>query len=328
MSGLISYRYLRGSIMRLTQRSILFTILATGSFGATLIAIYYVIVVRDMRISAIIFANATTGWALTYSYWRGWEPARYLGAAACILANVAALFVSDPPLSLGMLLSPIIILILAGSRWLVVNSFIILALGLILRSESFSQPIEIGYYIAVIVGLLIVQLMVSVALRDARENAQAAEEARHLTQQQLQENTLQAQQLQAQNQEQRQLLDLVDTLEMPTVSLADGVILAPLVGTLDTRRFERLTERLLKHVHTERARLVILDLTGVPIVDTAVAKSIDQTIQALQLLGCRVVVTGISAQIASTLAERGISFAHVEVARSPHEAIAALGQLS
>lgn len=314
---------LGGSTVRITQKTILLAMLAVGSLAATLIAVYYLVIIRDLSTAGIILANGLTGWALTFAYWRGWEPARFVGAAACIIANLGTALVSPLPLSLGMLISPIIILILAGPRWMAINSFLIVTIGLARGVETFQQPIEVAYYVTVIVGLLIVHMMVSIALRDAQTSAEAAEQARKLAEQQLQENSQQARQLQEQNEQQALLLALVDTLETPTVSLADGVILAPVVGALDTRRANRLTERLLQIVHADRARLVILDMTGVPIVDTSVAQAISQTVQALRLLGCKVVLTGISAQVASTLTQLGVTFENISVARSPHEVIAA-----
>jgi rsbT co-antagonist protein RsbR len=314
--------------VKLTQRTILVAILTIGSLAATLIAGYYLVALRDVGVAGIIFANALAGWVLTYAYARGWEPARYIAAGACVVTNLATAFVSDLPMSFGMLLSPIIILILAGPRWMVINSLLVIVIGLIRGVQAFQQPIEVAYYVTIILGLVIVHMMVSIALRDAQASAEVAEQARKLAEQQLQENSQQARLLQEQNEQQALLLALVDTLETPTVSLADGVILAPVVGALDTRRANRLTERLLQIVHADRARLVILDMTGVPIVDTSVAQAISQTVQALRLLGCKVVLTGISAQVASTLTQLGVTFENVSVARSPHEAIAAAGNLS
>lgn len=311
--------------MKLTQRIIVLTMLAIGSLAATAIVLYYLFIIGNPTLAAVISINGVGGWLLTYVYWRGWEPARYIGAATCMLVSVTTPLISDMPLSFGMFISPIIVLILAGPRWMVGTSLMILIIGMARGALSFQQPIEVIYYCVVIVGLAIVHTMVGIALRDARENADAASQAREVAELQLQENVEQAQRLRQQNEQQQQLLSLVDSLETPTVALADGVILAPIVGALDTRRAERLTERLLKIVHTQRAELVILDITGVAVVDTGVAQAIRQTAQALRLLGCQVGLTGISVEIAMTLTQLGISFDDVQVARAPHEIIANMG---
>lgn len=307
---------------RLTQRNILLAMLAIGSLVASAIALYFLLI-GNTALAAIISLNGVSGWALVYTYWRGWEPARYLGAAGCFIASVASIFVGNLPVSLGMIITPIIILILAGPWWMVVNSLLIVGIGVVRGIDAFRQPIEIAYFLIVIVGLVIIRAMAGIALRDASANADAAEQARQIAEQRSLENAAQAQQLQTQNEQQRRLLDLVDTLETPTVALSDGVVLAPIVGALDTRRAERLTERLLQAVHTQRARLIILDITGVPIIDSGVAHSLRATTQALRLLGCDVVLTGISAQVAGTLSQLDIDFDDLRIARSPRDVLAA-----
>jgi rsbT co-antagonist protein RsbR len=309
--------------MRLTQRTILLAMLIIGSLVASMLALYFLLVSGDIPIATIISLNALTGWVLVYAYWRGWEPARYGGAAGCFIASIASISVSNLPVSIGMIITPIVLLILGGPWWMIAHSLLIIGIGVGRGADVFRQPIEIAYYVIVVIGLVIIRGMVAIALRDARASAATAEEARRLAEQQLQENTAQAQQLQAQNDQQRRLLDLVDTLETPTVALSDGVVLAPIMGALDTRRAERLTERLLHAVHTERARLIILDITDVPIIDSGVARSIRATTQALRLLGCGVVLTGISAQVATTLTDLDIAFDDLRIARSPRDVLSA-----
>jgi anti-anti-sigma factor len=122
--------------------------------------------------------------------------------------------------------------------------------------------------------------------------------------------------------QQKQLLDLVATLETPTIPLAEGVLFAPIVGHIDTRRAQALTAKLLHETSAQRARLVVLDITGVSIIDTAVAKALLNTTQALRLLGCEVTLSGISASIAMTLTQLGIQLQNVSTARNPQEALA------
>jgi rsbT co-antagonist protein RsbR len=129
--------------------------------------------------------------------------------------------------------------------------------------------------------------------------------------------------LRTQNEEQRRLLELIATLEVPAVALADNVLLAPIVGHLDSQRAEMLTLKLLDEVYQRRARLVILDITGVQEVDTTVAKALLGTVQALRLLGCKVVLSGVSASTAMTLVHQEITLEGVRTVRSPQEALSA-----
>lgn len=123
--------------------------------------------------------------------------------------------------------------------------------------------------------------------------------------------------LELRNAEQQRLLELVATLETPMIALAEGVLLAPIVGALDSRRAQTLTTRLLQEVGVRRTRQVVLDIAGVTIVDTQVAKALLQSAQALRLLGCTVTITGISSIVATTLTHLGIALDGIEIARSP-----------
>lgn len=129
--------------------------------------------------------------------------------------------------------------------------------------------------------------------------------------------------LRAKNEEQRRLLELVATLETPAVALAEHVLLAPIVGHLDSRRARLLTEKLLDEVYRRRAHQVILDVTGVQDVDSMVAKALLDTAQALRLLGCQVTLSGVSASTAITLVHQEIALEGLRTVRSPQEALSA-----
>ena len=113
------------------------------------------------------------------------------------------------------------------------------------------------------------------------------------------------------------LRTLITTLETPTVPLASGVLLAPIVGQLDSRRAEALVHRLLTVASAERTRLMVIDIAGVPAFDTQVAQSLLRAAQALELIGCRVALTGISPTTAQTITALGIRMDNIMIARSP-----------
>jgi rsbT co-antagonist protein RsbR len=156
------------------------------------------------------------------------------------------------------------------------------------------------------------------AVRDARSYRRGA----LLVGRDITELEQRAEDLAARNSEQQRLLELVSTLETPSVTVADGVLLAPIVGALDSRRALALTDRLLRDVHTQRTRLVILDISGVPALDDAVAEALLSTANAVQLLGCRVVLSGISAAMAATLVAQGNALENLAIVRSPQDILA------
>jgi len=94
-------------------------------------------------------------------------------------------------------------------------------------------------------------------------------------------------------------------LSMPILQVRDQLLIAPLVGALDARRARELTENLLVAIRDRRARGVVLDITGVPEVDTATAGYLIQACDAAQLMGAKIVITGISSEIAQALVALG-----------------------
>lgn len=121
--------------------------------------------------------------------------------------------------------------------------------------------------------------------------------------------------------------ETLDSLALPVVELADGVLLMPLVGELSERRATAAMESLLSAIRDRRARTVLLDLTGMPAVDTAVAAGLLRTIRAAGLLGCASVLCGIGPTIASTLVDLDVDLGRVTVCGTVRDGLArALGR--
>jgi rsbT co-antagonist protein RsbR len=113
----------------------------------------------------------------------------------------------------------------------------------------------------------------------------------------------------------RQILDqqeAIRDLSTPVLELQEGLLLLPIVGMIDTERARQLTESLLEAIAEGRARVVVMDLTGVPTMDTAVANHLMQTVAAARLMGATALVTGISADNAQTLVRLGIDLREIE----------------
>ncbi|KAB2908837.1 MAG: STAS domain-containing protein [Kofleriaceae bacterium] len=95
-------------------------------------------------------------------------------------------------------------------------------------------------------------------------------------------------------------------LSTPVIRVYSRILLLPLVGTVDSHRAEQIMETLLLRVVDEQARAVIVDIAGVPLVDTMVADHLLKTTEAVRLLGAETILTGISAQIARTIVQLGV----------------------
>jgi rsbT co-antagonist protein RsbR len=309
--------------MRVSQRQVVIALLIMLLVSA-LIALIYQLFIPDTNLTlpgTIASLVIITG--MLIAYWRGWENARYvtLIVVTVLIGLVTTGDYMTEKFSLGTFLPPALAMIVAGPLW-VIGSAVALLIILIVRSGGhgvYTDPMSILLFALPVGVMLLSRLMTDTAQREAMENATHAREAQAHAEAQAQELVQKTQQLEAQNKQQRQLLDLVNTLETPAVSLAEGVLLAPVVGHLDSRRAGDLTRRLLSEVSAQRAKMVILDIAGVATVDTAVAQSILRAIQAIRLLGCEVTVTGISSSVAATMTELGINMAGVRTARTPQE---------
>ncbi|HVF43676.1 MAG TPA: response regulator [Pyrinomonadaceae bacterium] len=98
----------------------------------------------------------------------------------------------------------------------------------------------------------------------------------------------------------------ISELSTPVVEIWDGVLLVPLVGTLDDRRSTQLSTALLEAVRSESARVVLVDITGCTVVDTFTAAHLINAVRSVRLLGAEAVVTGVSAHVASDLVKLGV----------------------
>ncbi len=108
----------------------------------------------------------------------------------------------------------------------------------------------------------------------------------------------------------RRAQEILD-ISTPVVQVWDGVILAPIIGTLDSQRTQQLTEKILNGIVETRSTVALIDITGVPAVDTQTARHLIESITAVRLLGADVILTGIRPAIAQTLVHLGIDLSGV-----------------
>jgi rsbT co-antagonist protein RsbR len=104
----------------------------------------------------------------------------------------------------------------------------------------------------------------------------------------------------------RQQEDSLRELSTPVLQVRERLLILPIIGVLDKERAQQLTEQLLGGIRTHRARVVVIDITGVPDVDEAVADHLVRTVDASRLMGAGVIITGLSSEIAQTLVTIGV----------------------
>lgn len=109
----------------------------------------------------------------------------------------------------------------------------------------------------------------------------------------------------------RRQTEALREVSTPVITLWDSILLLPLVGVVDSLRAQQISEQLLQAIAQSEAAVTIIDVTGVPVMDTSVARHILKTVAAADMLGTRVVLTGISPSTAQTMVKLGIDLSGV-----------------
>jgi rsbT co-antagonist protein RsbR len=104
----------------------------------------------------------------------------------------------------------------------------------------------------------------------------------------------------------RQQQEAIRELSTPVLQVRERLLILPIIGVLDDQRARQLTEQLLRAIRATRAKVVVIDVTGVAALDSAVANHLVQTVDASGLMGASVIITGLSSEIAMTLVTIGV----------------------
>ncbi len=110
--------------------------------------------------------------------------------------------------------------------------------------------------------------------------------------------------------------DVIREMSVPVLPIADGTLVMPLIGALDTQRLQRVQEQALRSIETAGAQRLLLDITGVPVVDSQVAQGLIAVVQAARLLGAEVALVGIRPEVAQTIVGLGLDLEGVTTHRS------------
>jgi rsbT co-antagonist protein RsbR len=262
------------------------------------------------------------------------RPAAYIIVWAPCLAALASLLSSPNSLSIFFLTIPILLasLVLPSRQMLPV--FLVSVATVLLRGPV-GEPADRTFFPAVFFGLTMTGLAFlgaqssERALRsdhEARQALQRANEGLNRLNSELEERValrtvdLQHSFTQLKQRESdlqtvlddlRSSQDTIRELSAPILPVASGVLVAPLIGVVDSARASTLMGSILAAVAQEQARFLILDVTGVPVIDTEVGRVLLQIASALRLLGARAILTGIRPEVAQTLVGLGVDLGEV-----------------
>jgi rsbT co-antagonist protein RsbR len=105
--------------------------------------------------------------------------------------------------------------------------------------------------------------------------------------------------------------DAIRELSTPVLQVRERLLILPIIGVIDSMRAKQLTDDLLRSIRANRARIVVMDITGVAAVDSKVANHFIQTVAAARLMGANVIVTGLSAEVAQSLVALGVDLTSI-----------------
>jgi rsbT co-antagonist protein RsbR len=318
--------------MRITQRQIhigLFTLMTIGAFLLTV----FVFMMPSSGIVSRLIASTLCGCfgGLLFAYLRGWEYARPIAVVAMTILMGIGIPASNPDnisqqMTWAVLLPPIVALLLTEPAWVLGSGITILAVVLVRAGGRgvYTSPIELTLYSVVLGGMVLSRLATDAAQRIADANArmeaalvlseeQGAALARSNTNLQrlideAQAREIEQARLRNENTQQR---DALLELSVPVLPIQRGTLAMPLIGTLDSVRLRDVQARALEAIQQGRAQRLILDITGVPLVDTQVAQGLMGVVQAARLLGTEVLLVGIRPEVAQTIVGLGLDLRSV-----------------
>jgi len=303
------------------------------------LAIYYGLD-RDQKAFTASLIGIPCSAGLLLAYVRGIEIARYAFVVLSIFVITFALGTSlnqyFHPLAL---LPTILALVLTSPRWTLgaalVSYIIILA-----RARGvgpYTDPEIVIAYCIVVGGLVISRMATDSAtsLAEANQRAdherQRAEESLALANQQSAELrtafetvATREEQLSDTLAELQSREDTIRELSAPILPVLPGVLVAPLVGNFDQERASVFNSNLLEAIQRQHARHAIFDVTGLPVLDTAVANTLLKAASAAQLLGAQVLLVGIRPEVAQTLVSLDVTFTGMDMASDLQQAIGTL----
>jgi rsbT co-antagonist protein RsbR len=318
--------------VQITQRQIHLGLFMLMTLGALVLTILVFSTPSAQIISMIVASSLFFCFGgLLLAYRHGWEYARPIAVVAVTLLMGVGIPASNPDnisqqITWAVLLPPVVALLLTEPRWVLGSGIAIMAI-VIARAGGrgvYTSPIELTLYVVVIAGMVLSRLATDAAQRIAAANARA-ETALRLSEQreselarsnaelqrlvdEVRQREAEQAQLLAENSQQR---DAIRELSVPVLPLQRGTLAMPLIGALDSTRLRDLQERALAAIQRVSARRLLLDITGVPIVDTQVAQGLIEVVQAARLLGTEVLLVGIRPEVAQTIVGLGLDLRQV-----------------
>jgi rsbT co-antagonist protein RsbR len=316
--------------MHITQRQstlVVFGVIFFFSFIASLIQIGKFGFVFE---NFIIFGATLLTGALLLAYWKGWEHASYVLVVLMLFVVITtpSQLIPSYIYMATLILPTLVALILLPPLAMLITTLVTL-IGFIFRAQDFGIQLEllpIALIILQLGGLICARLVLETSSREAKKERHSADlAARRLRQANVQlEKQVEARtaQLRARAEEQEKLMaeqaallkqleeqqQTIVSLSVPVIPVSATTAVVPLIGTMDSERLQLVQKQAMRALEEMSVRRVVLDITGVPVVDSEVAEGILKVVQMARLLGTEVALVGIRPEVAQAMVSLGIDF--------------------
>jgi rsbT co-antagonist protein RsbR len=283
------------------------------------------------------------GFIVLIGYWYGWSyaPRAMVVVVTLIISIFTLMQSSDPELSIVLLLPAILALVCCDVRWVIATAAVTL-ISFVVRIVSIGLTpafTPLMFYVIVVVGIVLASIVQGTTNRNVEQARQRAEDAAQAIanmniglESQVMERTAELEERShAQSvlmEEQAHLLselqrqhEHIRSLSVPVIPISAKTIVMPLIGTLDHERISFLRDRALAALNEQKARQMILDVTGVAMIDTVVAQGILSVVRAARLMGAEVILVGIRPEVAETIVSLGVNLNELPTYRDLADAL-------
>ena len=312
------------------QRTNILVLIALQLIGSIFSLILFSVQGREQQLLLGLYLAIPVLMVLFGLYWRfNWRWAPHLNVlAATLITSFLLIDPSHPGASTVFFLPAALAFVMLNSSWTLVVGGLTLGLVLVqsLPGSHYRLIDQLIAYLIVIGCLFFGRRTIERSQHHVAQMLHSTEATNRELQQLANTTEAQAEQLAQQNQEQRQLLERVSTLELPHIRIGPQTMLVPLIGHLNSQRMHSITQRLLHTVTQQSLRRIVLDISEVQAIHSALTSELLKLIQALQLVGVQVMLSGIKPDTALLLASEHARLRQIRIVQSPYELIQELNQ--
>lgn len=332
--------------MSVTPRHITLSLIVLLAVGTTAVITSDLIAGNVTPILYIDAAALAFFCVLFWAAWRGWAYAPYaLTVVVTLLLGIAIPdYYVNNEFNPVLIIPSIVALVLTNARWIIGCATVAIVILLTRAGWDgvYAEPFMLIVYVMIIGGLVLGRMVATSATEvaeraraEAERAAAALELANTSLEQRVAERTAEVRaalaEVETRAAEQRRLFEenllqreMLREMSVPVLPIGERTLVMPLVGTLDSSRLQLMQAQALESIEREHARYLLLDVTGVPVIDSQIGQGLIGVVQAARLLGAQVSLVGIRPEVAQTIVGLGLQLEGIRTFASLRDGVRTL----